>query len=237
MKHCMSLLLCLITSAISYATTQKFERAATLYNQKQFDQAYTVLQDMKPKSSTVWYNMGNCAYKKNELDHAIACWRCAHATAYPAARDTIEYNIDVVEKKLNKNTQESFLKKIFDFYRSIALIIFQLFFLVSWFSLLLFIKKYKHGTKYRSLLLGLLLFVTMVSGIALGFKYHTINQHRGIVMRHNVSLFAGPDEQYHVLGSLDGVSEVVVHEQRPSWCKVSTEQGSGWVVQDSIVVV
>lgn len=235
MKQYISFIGCLLAAAIVHATP-KFEQAINLYNHKQFDQAYVAFMDIQSKCSAVWYNVGNCAYKKNEYDHALACWRCAHALAPDSFKDAIEYNIDVVEEKLNKNKEESFLTKIFMIYRSIPLILFQLIFLLSWFLLLLFIKKYNHGTKYTSLF-GLLLFVTMISGIALGFKYHNINQRRGIVMKQHVSLFAGPNEQYHVLGTLDGISEVIVYEQRPPWCKVSTEHGSGWVAQDSIVVV
>lgn len=235
MKMFTGFLLCLSTNAL--CVSEKFEMAATHYNQQQFDQAYTILKDLNPKNAPVLYNMGNCAYKKNEFDHALIWWRCAHATASAALKNTIEHNIGIVEKKLNKSAQKSSLKNILAFYRSIALIIFQLFFLISWFSLLLFIKKYKHGTKYTASFFALLLFVSILSGIALGFKYHILNQRRGIVMKHNVSLFAGPDEQYHVLGSLDSTSEVIVLEQRPSWYKVSTEQGSGWVARDSIVVL
>lgn len=216
---------------------QKMQDAVLLYKQKQFEQAYTTLNEINPKSATVWYNMGNCAYKKDEHDYALACWRCAHANAQGSLKNFIEYNIAVAQTKLNKKSEESFLEKILVLYRSIPLIIFQLIFLISWFLLLAFIKKNKHGTKYRSLFFGLLLCVTIITGIGLVFKYRTINQRRGIVMKHTVSLFAGPDEQYHVLGSLNVASEVIVHEQRPSWCKVSTGHGSGWVVQDSIVVL
>ena len=175
----------LFVAVIAHATP-KFEQAVNLYQQKQFDQAYVTFMDIQPKNYAVWYNMGNCAYKKNELDHALACWRCADAFACPQLEKNIKYNIDVVEEKLNKHKEESFLAKIFIFYRSIPLILYQLFFLVSWFLLLLFIKKYNHGTKYTSSLFGLLLFVTVISGLALGFKYHSINQRRGIVMKHHV---------------------------------------------------
>lgn len=238
MKHWMIFISCMLNVVIlcaDIASVEKFRAATALYNQKQFDQAYVLLQEINPKSEAVWYNMGNCAYKKNDYEHALSCWRCAGSNA--SRLENVYYNIDVVEKKLNRTKQESFWNKMYNFYYSMPLIIFQFFFLLPWFLLLLFIKKYKHGTKYRSLFFGVLLFVTMISGIALGFKYHIIKQRKGIVMKPQVSLYAGPDEQFHVLGCLEGASEVIVHEQRPSWCKISTEHGSGWVVRDSIVVV
>jgi hypothetical protein len=226
----------LVASIASFTCAQKFEIAANLYKQGQFEQAYAILHAVDPKSSTVWYNMGNCAYKNNELYRARTCWLCAEVRAVGDVRQYTEYNLHVVEKKLNIDRKETFFKKIQNFYRSIDLMIIQIIFLIFWFSLLFFIKKYKHGTKYRSLFLGLLLFLVILGSAGLGLKYHSINQRRGIIMKQHVSLFAGPDEQFHILGSLEGGSEVIVHEQRPSWFKISTDQISGWVMQDSIVV-
>jgi uncharacterized protein YgiM (DUF1202 family) len=121
--------------------------------------------------------------------------------------------------------------------RSIGLFWLQIFFLIAWFLLLFFIKKYKHGTKYKSLWLGLSLCLTIVTGVILGLKYHSNSQRRGIIMKQAVSLFAGPDEQYHVVGALEKGAQVFVHEQRSSWCKVSHATGSGWLAHDAIVVV
>ena len=240
MKRYIIFLLCVFATNIIHgdsAIPDQLRSAAALYEQKEYDQASVLLRDIHPKNSVIWYNMGNCAYKKNEYEYALSYWRCAYASASSDVKKHIAYNIDVVEQKMGRSNQTSFVKNIYDAYRSIPLIIFQLFFLLPWFLLLLFIKRYKHGTKYKSLFFVSLLFMTIVSGVVLGFKYHIIKQRRGIVMKHQVSLFAGPDEQYHILGFLDGASEVVVHEQRPSWYKISYKQGSGWLMQDSIVVV
>lgn len=240
MKNYIIFLLCVINSIVIGSSQEKLDQlksAEALYAQKEFDKATAVLRDMHPKNAIVLYNMGNCAYKKDEYEQALSYWQCAQVHAPSALKENIAYNIALVKNKLPSNTHTSFLKILYDWYYAIPLIVFQILFLLCWFLLLLFLKMYKNGTRYRSLSFGLLLIITIMSGIALGFKYHIIKQRRGIIMEHGVSLFAGPDEQYHVLGSLDKASQVTVYEERSSWCKISHEKEFGWVRKDSIVVV
>lgn len=233
-------LLCAVIARVDYADSARaahLTKARDLYAQKDYDTAYAILNSMHPKSAAIWYDLGNCAYKRNEHERALAYWRCAHEFASNNLKENILYNVDMIEKKMNRVDQASFFKRFCDAFGSIPLIVLQLLFLFPWFLLLLFIKRYKRGTRYRSLFFVLLLFMTILSGIALGFKYHIIKQRRGIIMKPHVPLFAGPDEQYYRISSLECATQVLVHEQRPLWCKISGEKNSGWVMQDSIVVV
>jgi len=215
----------------------QFALSVSLYQQSKYEQAYTVLQAIDPKNYMVWYNLGNCAYKKGDLQEALAYFRCARLALRGSGSNRTNYNIEVVEKKLGKNLQKLFINKISYLFDQMPLLIVQLIFLLAWCLLFFFIKNRNHGKKYRSLFFVATLFIALVSGIALGFKYYSINQRRGIVMKPQVTLFAGPDEQYHALNSLDQASHVIINDQRDNWFKVMSESGSGWVMQDSIMVV
>lgn len=215
----------------------QFARAHVLYQQGNYKEASAILETINPKSYTVWFNLGICAYKQDQLALSLAYLRCARLASMDKRKDRIENAINFVEKKLGKPSQKLFIDKISALFDCMPLLIVQLIFILAWFLLFFFIKNRKHGKKYRSLFFVMTLFVAVASGIALGFKYHSIKQHRGIVMKPHVTLFAGPDEQYHVLATLDQASQLIIKDQRNDWFKVMSEHGSGWVMQDSIVVI
>ena len=52
-----------------------------------------------------------------------------------------------------------------------------------------------------------------------------------------ISLYAGPDVQYHVVAQADPYAQLKVHELRASWCKVGYSNTIGWVPLEKIVIV
>ncbi|MCX5922613.1 MAG: SH3 domain-containing protein [Candidatus Dependentiae bacterium] len=218
-------------------TTQELLlRAYTCYQQKDFSQAYTLYESIEPKDLLVWYNMGNCCYKLGNVVQAVAYWHKARRHALPEERATISYNIDVAEIQLAVSGEHGVLAKLERKLDAAPLFWLQIMFLFCWFSCFFFIKKYNRGTKYRALFGSILIIVTLSSGLAVVIKYKSLQQ-RGVVMKPNVSVFAGPDQQYHVVGVLNAACPVTLVEERESWCKIKHQRCSGWVPKEMITVV
>ncbi len=72
--------------------------------------------------------------------------------------------------------------------------------------------------------------------LAIMIKYDD-SRHKGVIMKNNVSLFAGPNEQYHALGIVPLACQVQVQESKDQWCKIKSDHGCGWVLANSITVI
>lgn len=226
-----------VMPAVAQTAQEVFLQANQLYDEKQFESACAAYQSLDPKDCSILYNMGNCYYKLGDHAQAIAHWHQAEKRAQDSLLSHIRSNIVVsLDVAGIPNAQRNSVLA-FRLMGDIALIWFQLLFLFLLFALFFFIKNNNHGKKYRMFFGTLLLIATVSSGIILVIKYKSLKQRRGIVMKSNVSLLSGPDEQYHVLASLPAASCVDVIQERDSWCKVRNNSVIGWIVKDSLTVV
>ena len=58
-----------------------FLRANEAYHEKEFQKALSLYDTIYPKSSVVYYNMGNCWYRLGNNLEALLCWRKAEHNA------------------------------------------------------------------------------------------------------------------------------------------------------------
>ncbi|MDR3551032.1 MAG: tetratricopeptide repeat protein [Candidatus Babeliales bacterium] len=233
----MMLLAACATSLIAQTAQEVFLQANQLYDEKQFESACAAYESVEPKDCSILYNIGNCYYKLGDYPQAIAHWHQAEKQAQDSLLSYIRSNIAVSQDVAGISKSQRNSAAVFHLMGDISLIWFQLLFLFLLFALFFFIKNNNHGKKYRMFIRILLLIATVSSGIMLVIKYQSLKQRRGIVMKSNVSILAGPDEQYHVLASLSAASCVEVIQERASWCKVRNNNITGWVVKDSLTVV
>jgi len=225
-------------SSYGHAQTmqEKFLRANQLYDDKEYKAAYEAYQLVEPKDSVVLYNMGNCSYRLGNYLQAIAEWHQAQKDAQPSLHEMARSNIAVAEKKINAAGQP-FSVAACQSLQTVPLLWLQLMFLFIWFGFFFFLKNDNHGKKYRMFFLALLFLAIISCGILLVIQYKSLVQHKGIIMKSNVSLFAGPDEQYHVVTSLPQASCVEINEQRQEWYKIRYNNMAGWVHKDSLTVI
>jgi len=226
-----------ISPLCAYEAQENFLRANKHYDEKEFSDAYTLYQSMEQKDAAVLYNMGNCSYKLGNSVDALACWHRAHKKAPADLMQSISFNIAVAEEKLGVNNETGLKKMLAKLLAHRSLFGLQILFLFLWFALFFFIKKYNRGTKYRMFFLIFLLSCTISSGAFLILKYHSVTQHKGIVMKSDVSIFAGPDEQYHSLATMQQAEYVLVADQRDQWYKIKYKNITGWVMKDALAVV
>lgn len=225
-----------------YATQETFLRAHKCYECKDFKQAHELYAAIGNKSAATWYNMGNCCFQLGNYVDAVACWHHAQRGASGAVVEDIAYNIDIAEQKLGLEKQDQsiwtrismHLKKRMN---GFSLLMLQILFLLTWFALFFFIKKRKRGKKYRSLIIGILLMINVFFVLGLTLKYYDALQQKGVVMKQQNQIFAGPNEQYHVVGTLPIASCVKIIEQRGSWCKIKYSQDAGWVKSETLTIV
>lgn len=228
----------LFVSTISFAQSSQeiFLQANKLYNEKQYDSAYHKYESLPNKGVAVWYNMGNCAYKQNNMDNAFLCWARAAKQANATERKMMESNCALVEKQLgvqlNPNTFFVALQNVVADY---SLLFLQLLFIII-FGLCLFGGAYLYCKKqYFVCLLAFL--CIFVSGSLLYVKYYTKQYATAYIQDNEVQLFTGPNNTYHTLASLALLDRVQVIEQRETWCKIKHKGLVGWAEIDKLAII
>ncbi len=216
-----------------------FLQANQLYTQKEYQKAYDTYDKMSHKGSGSWYNMGNCAYHINNYVQARACWQRSCKGASWSERRDAEHNMQHLEQKLGSQHRSSVGESLLHIGEHgasfFSLGFMQIFFLVIWLLLFLVAKRYQ-GKKRYGILVGLLVGNIIVS-VPLIARYIADSQRYAVVAQDHVILHAGPDEQYHNVGSMQEHAQVKVHEVRQRWCKVQCGRLVGWVPTDALVIV
>ena len=114
----------------------------------------------------------------------------------------------------------------------------QLLFLLCWY-LLWMIPFF--GSRVRPLLLyGVLLIVfcaLVLIGNLLYTNYHLYVCRRGQVVRESVHLFAGPHDQYHVVGTVSLADELRIDAKKAGWYKVARGDQYGWIPAVAIELI
>lgn len=212
-----------------------FLQANACYVQKEYQKALELYQKIEPKSDNVLYNMGNCSYRLHDYGAALIFWRKAEHKGY--ARALIEHNCQKAYQALQleqteKNRWFEHGKNTIHYY---SMKTWQFLFLVSWYILLLGLC-WLPILRKKILLLSLLLIQGFITS-GLGLKIVTSSQQIGIIKQNEVLLFAGTDEQFSKRGKLVKGQEVIIHEKRDAWCKVSQDNHNGWLKADTLEYV
>lgn len=231
-------MIALCGSVKAVSEQELFLRGNDYYHKQDYETALTTYEKMHSKGRAVWYNMGNCAYRLGNKTQALAYWKRSQQGAGAAELADISYNIHVVEKEHEAPVQDSFwceaCKAINQFATPYSLGMLQMVFLAVW-ALLLYVWK-KYGYKNYWIFLGVVIINVACASLLIA-KYSNMRQRIGIVTHNQVTLYSGPNEQYHALGSVDEMAEVLVQEQQNAWCKIKHARLVGWVPSDKILVV
>lgn len=216
---------------------ETFLRANKYYQENKLVEAKEEYEKINNKGTATWYNLGNCHYKLDDHINALVCWRRAQQQAVSHELDSIAYNIDVVEDKLGKHTEQTWYTKLEHVLLPRSLFMLQALFLIFWYLLFVCMRWYKRGMHYKTVALALLFVFNAISISALVMKYQINARCQGIVVQQKASLFAGPDEHYHVVSSVDCADEVIIQEQRENWCKVKYKDTVGWLQKSSVASI
>lgn len=218
---------------------ETFLRANQLYDQKEYDKALQEYQALTDKGSTVWYNMGNCAFQVGHYMQALAYYKCAQKDAIGLLRADVLHNIDVVENKLGhthiQTRTQRWLQYIQAWVMVVPWLLLQLLVLSILLVVFLVLKNWRVRKRYGVLTVFLVLSIVFTSVLLL--KYNHDVSRVGIVVHPQVIVRAGPDKNYPAVSTMNEATEVTVEEMRVLWYKVTYNTNVGWVSSDDIVVV
>ena len=215
-----------------------FLRANKYYERNEWRKALDEYDAIERKGSAVWYNMGNCLYQLGEFSHAIVCWKRATRGATVSEVSDSTVNSNLAYTKLGNPGRDTILRITEWGVYGISTLPAQLLFLFCWylFWLLGFGVIRCRKLFFYCLVIGLC-FVMIVLGNILLEKYYMQRDTRGIVMKKESQLFAGPHVGYHPVGAVSLADELCVCEKRPGWYKVLGHDAHGWIPSSNLEII
>lgn len=227
----------LLTSFICCNDNQIFKEANALYSKESFEKALNLYNSITLKSSECWFNLGNCYYKLNKFSLAIASWKKALKGASNEDIKDLEFNLLKAKEKLSIEEDNNLFGEIYNFIvkclNLMPIIYFQIILLTFWylFFLIIAIKR-----KFNLILCSLFVCNFFLLG-CLGIKHNEQNNNKKGIIIEKISVYAGPNKDYHIIGTLNLAEEVKINHKDNEWCKVSNNKLTGWVLSGAIFIL
>ena len=208
---------------------ESFLHANEYYKNKNYDEALRLYQKIPNKTAAVWYNMGNCSYKKSDYAHALLYWQRARSLANQGLCKAIDYNCAQAYKKINMQPlPSSIFPHIPPLLLQIAFLAFFILFLSTYFFLL----------KKKKLLVAIIANITLAFlGILNYASYSKSIQTKGFVITPVANLYAGPDTHYGQKGTITMGNTLPVLDKKNKWLKVANGKEIGWLAENNIVLL
>lgn len=213
-----------------------FLRGNNHYHEGEYDKALALYERINNKGRAVLYNMANCFYYKKEYAQALVYWGRAEQGASRHERNNIVCNREQLLKVAGKYVPETTIQTIYTYVcapaYAVSFVFLQVLFLWLWY--MLFFMLYQRKKKG----IGAGVFVCLVYvGILLHVHYKEAATVTGVVAQEKVPLYAGPDENFHIITIIPFVEFVAISDQREGWYKVRHGDSVGWIRADVIQVV
>lgn len=220
----------------------RFDQANRLYEEGKFSGALELYREIE-KTEPHWklfYNMGNCYYKSNELIRAKIYYLKARRLAPTEA--SILNNIEIVNRLINDKiptVKTDFMNRVvmriesFLVLDAVSVILILLILVLNGFIFLWI----RHGGR-RWIVYGIsfsLVFV-IVTGV---YHYYRVekfdDRNVGVVIKDNSQLRSGPGENNTVLFKVNPGLEVKIIEKSRNWIQISaSSEIAGWIEAENV---
>ena len=226
-----------------------FNDATKAYNEGNYDQAiedYQKILENGQHSAALYYNLGNCYYKLNQIAPSIYNYEKALllspndpdiknnlAHAQNMTLDAIDTLPENAMSRIYKSTA-GFLT--FDQWAYLA-VFFIFLFVFTYIAFRYF--QFAREKRFAFILSMLFLFIAVISVVLAYVRYNDFNtEHPAIVFPKEVSVNSEPNNRSQVAFKLHEGAKVNVLEQLGDWNKISLPDGkTGWILSDDIKLV
>ena len=231
------------------------QAAAQLYSQGAYEQAaqaYQQLIDQGYADPALYYNLGLAYAQADELGRAY--WSLRNAQELAPRDAEIEQAVTQVESALGDAAQAGDAMLVterdnplapvadlsgrwltLDELAWVSLALWSLFALAL--LAVLFMNRGTRGRRVAAVFATVSGALLLVAALGLGSRMVELRQPPAIVVADQVTLAAGPGEQYGGAMTLQGGSQVSVIDQRGDWVEVEAPDIAGWAPADVIAVI
>ena len=224
-----------------------FAQANTLYQNGEFKKAYEAYNALTPKTNSIHFNMGNCAFKLGKKGHALLHWRQAETNWGLWGHEELRHNIALIKTQIagNKTSDETatLAQTLANAYqatknicvplvRAIPLLNLQLIVLFAWIFLFVFLRFFPRRIPKIAIILFFALFAC--AGATLALKYSLNYKTYGVIVTEKAQLLSGPGDNFSLLGQLPEASEVAILKQSGDFYKIRHAGRFGWINKNTV---
>ena len=212
------------------AQAEQFYRANELFQEQKYKDARMEYEGLKTKGPVAWYNIGVCyGHEENPIESLVAFKRALKGADTKLLKEIFNGIDSARDYTFNSNPQRNKTMRKLHYYASyFSLFLLQISFLFLWFLLFLcwFFKK----KTSRSLRIFLWLCVVWAaSSTAAVWWLQTRNY---VIIMKESNMYAGPNEEYHTVGKLEGGDQLILLDSKNSWYKVKNPSTVGWIKEE-----
>lgn len=223
-----------------------FAKANDEYKQEKYNEAiktYEQIEGLGVISTELYYNLGNCYYKLNEVAPSIYNYEKAlllnplnedaQNNLVFARRLTID-NIEELPKSVFQKIDENFVKKLS--YNEWAIVSVSLS-IIGAFLFLLFYFSYTPTKKRLFFVTSILSFLLLVASSIFAIKEHSYSKTniQAIIFIQQTEIKNAPTSNSEVIFTLHEGTKVDVLDTVDNWKKIRIADGKiGWVISDEI---
>tara|TARA_R110001632_G_scaffold107700_3_gene217404 strand:+ start:9068 stop:9826 length:759 start_codon:yes stop_codon:yes gene_type:complete len=249
MKKILILLLLLTQNVFSQSTDELFEKGNEQYKLEQYSEAiisYTKIEESGFISSELYYNLGNCYYKLNDVAPAIYNYEKAllvnplHEDAQNnlvfSRRLTID-NIEEIPKSILQKLDASFVKKLSYNEWAIASVVFSI---LAALLFLLFYFSYSPVKKRLFFLTSIFSFLFLIVTTIFAMKEYSYSKNtiEAIIFVEETDIKNAPTLNSEKVFTLHEGTKVRVLDSVDNWKKIKIADGKiGWIIADEIKVL
>jgi len=235
-KQGVFLLLC--TLSLSAHKQEDFLAANQLYEKGEYSAALTRYNGLSDKGYGVYHNMGNAYYKQGNYLQALVYWKKAQRLAHGGQVRAVLESIKKAEEKL-RIPSDSFSYQVAYFlgpYISyVPMLVVQALWLLF---ILIFLVSLVKCRGYTRILHAAFCSIMLISfGTTILLKRYTQCPEGVLIAEKSVSLFAGPNDQYHQVAPIAKGNLLYVCQQSDDWYKVTCGSKAGWISSSAVIVI
>ena len=229
--------------------TTELNQAELSYSESKYDTAALIYQSILDggyHSSELYYNLGNCYFKLNEIPSAILNYE--RALKFDPNNDNIQYNLNLcnslIPDRIDKIPELFFIQWYKGLYNYFpidvwAKIIIALFVLFSVFMLLYFLSSRMFFRKMGFWFAMLFLVFFVFSFFLTTQKYTSFKKHnQAVIFTPSITVKSSPAKNSVDLFVVHEGTKVFIMDQVGNWKKIRIQNGSiGWIEAENMVII
>ncbi len=236
-------------SAIALSDNALFIRANDLYAEKEFDKAldnYNELIERGVKNANLYYNIGNCHFRKNRLGPAILNFKRALRidSSHKQANNNLKFALSLTKDK-QEDASDGFIgsiwARLFSFFNINRASMLSLILFLSIIGMIIFILlKFRNREKSVPVfILTILIFIFTLSFIITVSRINSYNSHKPAVLMSDSAIgHSGPGEDFSRVFTIHEGMNLTLEEFQNDWALVKLPNGlGGWIPNDTYLKV
>ena len=223
------------------------QEAINSYNEKDYQTAlekFSLIENEGIVNSDLYYNIGNCYFRINEIGRAILYFKKALKVRsdHQSARRNLEYALTFTKDKQNSESESvirSFWLKAFDsFSINLLAIITLIIFIMIIMLISMMIIHYKNREKtipiFLTTIFIFLFSVFLIISILKWQEFHKTNE--GVLLSTSAIGYSGPGEDFTRVFTIHEGMIFTIERSEENWSLIKLENGlGGWISKDTFV--